>query len=130
MKLTGMTGLIAVAVMMALLPSCSQRRFKQLYPTLADGIYDTEFPYRNCSDELETMSRSIFKIYCLVEYKTYIVNPADKLLPGNVSLESLFTSTRATVKSSEASTGTATLVYGDMQREVSFRKGQRIELSW
>lgn len=116
MKLTVMTGLIAVAVLTVLLPSCSQRRFKQLYPTLSDGIYDTEFPYRNCSDELEKISGSIFKIYCLADYKTYIVDPADKLLPGNVSLESLFASTRATVKSSEASTGTATLIFYDNNR--------------
>jgi len=93
--------------------SCSRKTYEMLYPTLSDGKYDTEFPYRDCSEQLKNISRSVFKIYCLADYKTFILKPEDKLLPGDITIESLFTSTRQTDKTTEATSGTATLICYD-----------------
>ena len=36
--------------------SCSSVTYEKIYPTLQDGKYDSEFPYKGCSDQLEEIS--------------------------------------------------------------------------
>lgn len=55
----------------AILSSCRKTAYQIVYPSLNDGRYDSEFPYRNSSEELDNISKSVKKIYCLVEYDSY-----------------------------------------------------------
>jgi hypothetical protein len=93
--------------------SCARKTYDKLFPVLSDGKYDTEFPYRDCSQQLNNISRSVFKIYCMAEYKSFVLNPHDRLLPGDISMDNLFLSTEHTVKSTKANTGTGLLIYYD-----------------
>lgn len=103
--------LVVLAILCGI--SCSRKTYEMLYPTLFDGKYDTEFPYRDCSEQLENISHSIFKIYCLADYKTYLLDPGQKLLPNDLSIDKLFNSTMNTVKNSDAASGTAVLICYD-----------------
>jgi hypothetical protein len=51
--------------------SCSGTSYDTVYPTLSDGKYDSEFPYRNCSEQLENIAQSLVKLDVLVFYHTY-----------------------------------------------------------
>lgn len=64
--------------------SCRKTAFQVVYPTLNDGRYDSEFPYRNSSEELDEISKSVKKIYCLVEYDRYHFDYEQKITIKNV----------------------------------------------
>ncbi len=64
--------------------SCRKTAFQVVYPTLNDGRYDSEFPYRNSSEELDEISKSVKKIYCLVEYDRYHFNYEQNITIKNV----------------------------------------------
>jgi hypothetical protein len=109
-----MKGKILSAVSLIVLltvTGCYRQTYKTVYPTLNDGRYDTEFPYKSCAEELQRISESVFKIYCLIDYKTFLLNPESKLLPENVTIDELFEQTTRTTKTSEAASGSATLIY-------------------
>ncbi len=61
---------MALTVILVLV-SCRKTAYQIVYPSLNDGRYDSEFPYRNSSEELEKISGSVKKLYCLVEYDRY-----------------------------------------------------------
>ena len=43
--------------------SCSSTSiYDNIYPTLNDGKYDSEFPYKNSSEQLENISNSVHMI--------------------------------------------------------------------
>jgi hypothetical protein len=62
------TSLILAAFMLA---ACNRTTYEAVYPTLSDGKYDSEFPYRNCSEQLEEIASSLVKLDVLVFYETY-----------------------------------------------------------
>ncbi|MBC8182270.1 trypsin-like peptidase domain-containing protein [candidate division KSB1 bacterium] len=59
-------------VTIILLFACSQRIYKVAYPTLNDGKYDSEFPYKSCSSELKKITETVRKVFCKVRYKNHI----------------------------------------------------------
>ncbi len=54
-----------------LISACNRPTYETIYPTLSDGKYDSEFPYRNCSGQLEEMAGTLAKLDVLVFYRTY-----------------------------------------------------------
>ena len=59
-------------VFLVIFLSCSRNVYEVMYPTLQDGKYDSEFPYRACSEELDTISRSVIKVMCTTQYQSFI----------------------------------------------------------
>lgn len=51
--------------------TCSTVSYKEIYPILADGKYDSEFPYKGASDELRDISSTVHRINSTVIYKTF-----------------------------------------------------------
>ncbi len=51
---------------------CSRRIYEVAYPTLNDGKYDSEFPYKNCSEELKKISQTVRKITSIAYYRSYV----------------------------------------------------------
>ncbi len=49
----------SVIIILFLLSACSAVSYKEIYPTLADGKYDSEFPYKGASDELREISATV-----------------------------------------------------------------------
>jgi hypothetical protein len=62
-----------------LLSGCNRTSYETIYPTLSDGKYDSEFPYRNCSEQLEEIASSLVKIDVLVFYETFSFSIDDQL---------------------------------------------------
>lgn len=76
--------LILIAAIIIVLESCRSTSYETVYPTLSDGKYDSEFPYRNCSEQLEEIASSLVKLDVLVFYETYTFS-----LPDGITFEQL-----------------------------------------
>ncbi len=51
--------------------SCAQNIKNVVYPALNDDQYDSEFPYKNCSHELEKIAEAVHMVIYTAYYKTY-----------------------------------------------------------
>jgi hypothetical protein len=72
--------LFSLAVIIPLLfTNCSTISYKEIYPILQDGKYDSEFPYKGASDELKDISQCVHRINSTVFYKTYRFDTAKEV---------------------------------------------------
>lgn len=101
---------IAFSLMFAV-SSCQKATYQNVYPTLSDGRYDSEFPYRNCSSELDVISKSVKKLYCLVEYDRYDFYEKDALIAKNLTNNSFKKLAFNKDFFSESVHGSATIIY-------------------
>ena len=62
-----------------IISSCSSVIHKVAYPTLSDGKYDSEFPYKSSSKQLEEITNSVKMLNCVAYYTTYIFS-ADSMI--------------------------------------------------
>jgi hypothetical protein len=69
-----------------LMESCSSSIYKEVYPTLIDGRYDSEFPYKGCSTQLEEVSETIKQITVMAHYKTYSFSLDDSVRSDKASI--------------------------------------------
>lgn len=96
--------------------SCQKYTFKTIYPTLHDGKYDTEFPYKTCSKQIGEIARSIKKLHCIAEYKTYIF-PAEMQVTKDMITKKLLRHDDVHKQfDSESVIGTATVIYYDGEK--------------
>ena len=107
-----------IFALLLIFSACSDKTYQYVYPTLSDGRYDSEFPYRSCSQELEKIANTVKKIYCLVEYDKYIFSESDKI-KKQFFVDNRFK--RVAYKKaffSESVHGTGTIIYKDESRVV------------
>jgi hypothetical protein len=108
--------ILVIAVLAFSLSTCRTYTYKTVYPTLSDGKYDTEFPYKTCSKQIGEIARSIKKLHCIAEYKTYIFPPEMMVTKGMID-KKLLRDNRVIKKfDSESVIGTATVIYYDEQK--------------
>jgi len=89
--------------------SCSSVTYEKVYPTLQDGKYDSEFPYKGCSDQLEEISVTIKRINSTAFYKTYTFDKSYKL--DEILSENIFDIAVTEGYADQTSSGTATIIY-------------------
>ncbi|GAB4342905.1 MAG: hypothetical protein Kow0037_30640 [Calditrichia bacterium] len=73
MKRTVRYLLIIVTVLLGL--GCAKRIYQVAYPTLHDGHYDSEFPYKSSSGELSEIAEAVLKLNTVAYYKSYVFSP-------------------------------------------------------
>lgn len=98
--------------------SCTRVTYDVVYPTLNDGRYDSEFPYRNCSSELGSITRTVKKVHCLVEYKTYLFDNSQQLTRKKLATLKLDKTAVAVSNFNESVGASAVLIYSDDHRVV------------
>ena len=64
--------------------ACSRRIYQVAYPTLNDGKYDTEFPYKSCSAELNKISQTVRKLNSIAYYKSFVFKPEAEVLRSQI----------------------------------------------
>jgi hypothetical protein len=101
----------SIVIISLFLSACSTVSYKEIYPTLADGKYDSEFPYKGASDELREISSTVHRIHSSVFYKTYTFDEN-----ANLTLDSLKNTNLRSVAVSEgyadqSNSGTGTIIY-------------------
>lgn len=105
-----------VFLLVLLSASCSKITYDVVYPTLSDGRYDSEFPYRNCSSELGKIAKTIKKVHCLVEYKTYLFDHTQGLTKKQLKTSRLDRIAVATSTFNESVGASAILIFSDEHR--------------
>jgi len=91
--------------------ACSTASYKEIYPTLADGKYDSEFPYKGASDELREISSTIKRIHSSVFYKTYTFDENANLTSENLKNTNLRSIAISEGYADQSSSGTGTIIY-------------------
>ena len=91
--------------------SYSQVTYEKIYPTLKDGKYDSEFPYKGSSDELEHISKTVNRVNATGFYKTFVFNPDDSLTLDDFKYRSFEDLAIETGYTDKSSSGTATTIY-------------------
>lgn len=107
---------IALSLLVLFTFSCSSVTYEKVYPTLQDGKYDSEFPYKNCSSQLEEISISTKRVNSTAFYKTYTFDQSRELrlseiISGNIDELAV---TEGYVD--QSSSGTGTIIYSSIGR--------------
>ncbi|MCK5147629.1 trypsin-like peptidase domain-containing protein [bacterium] len=106
-----------ILVLFAILSSgCTKRIYDVVYPTLSDGKYDTEFPYKDCSAQLEDIARTIKRINHIAYYNNYAFAYETGLTLDNMTHTRLKKENFQKTTSHQTASGTATVIYADNKR--------------
>ncbi len=97
---------------------CSRKIYQVAYPTLNDGRYDTEFPYKSCAKELEKISRSIRKLSSIAYYRSYIFKPEALITVDSIIANNYKKYISREIYFNNSVIGTATVIYY-MRRHVA-----------
>ncbi|MBN2602330.1 MAG: trypsin-like peptidase domain-containing protein [Candidatus Marinimicrobia bacterium] len=96
--------------------ACTRQIYQAAYPTLNDGAYDTEFPYRNCSKELKRIGDTVKMVNSIAYYKSYIFVEANQLLHRNLTTENLQNDASGQIFFNNSTAGTATIIFHEGQQ--------------
>ncbi len=107
--------IVVLFVSILLMFSCSKRIYQVAYPTLGDGRYDSEFPYKSCSEELEQITKTVRKLFCIIKYKNYIFNYQDGVTVSWLDQEDFRKAADITYFQNSVA-GTCTIIYFDKKR--------------
>ncbi len=83
------TIILFTSIILWLLSGCSSMIYKTAYPTLSDGRYDSEFPYRSSSTELDQIGNSIRRINSVAFYRGYLFSEGSNVKPEEINDELL-----------------------------------------
>jgi hypothetical protein len=103
--------LLLITLVTFLFYSCSTVNYKEIYPILADGKYDSEFPYKGASDELREISSTVHRINSSVIYKTYTFDEESKLTLSNLKNTKLRDVAVSEGYADQTNSGTGTVIY-------------------
>jgi hypothetical protein len=93
--------------------SCTKKIYDVVYPTLNDGRYDSEFPYKNASEQLEEISNSVKMLNYIVYYKAYLFSDNQKVLQSDIKNKNIKNRAIDVVHFNETVSGTATIIFYD-----------------
>src|SRR5512139_1067472 len=80
---------IPILVAPFLMLSCSSRVYRDLPPAPVDGRYDSEFPSRRSSKQLEDISESVKMITAIAYYRTFSFTPEEHVQKTSIAPEYL-----------------------------------------
>ena len=63
---------LLLIVLVVLFLACTTKVYEVAYPVLNDGLYDSEFPYKGCSKQLQQISESVKLVNSIAYYRGYI----------------------------------------------------------
>ena len=104
---------IFLILQMLVMTGCTQKIYDVVYPTLNDGRYDSEFPYRNASKQLEEISKSVKMLNYISYYKAYRFDEKQNILNSNINNKKIKDIAIDEVYFNETASGTATIIFYD-----------------
>ncbi len=105
--------IIALLFLISSLSCSSTSVYDKIYPTLNDGVYDSEFPYRNSSVQLEEISNSIRLINSIAFYTSYVFDPSSKFVASSVGKINFEKAAVEQIRFNRSASGTSTLILED-----------------
>jgi len=101
--------IIFVTQLTIIFSSCTTS-YETIFPTLNDGRYDSEFPYKSSSKQLEEISNSIKLINCIAFYNSYVFDENSFLTTRDVKKIDIEKSATKVIFYNNTSSGTATII--------------------
>ena len=100
--------------------SCSSTSeiYKTAYPALNDGKYDSEFPYKSSSKQLEEISHSIKMINVLSFYSSYFFEENKKIIISDLLKEKTISKAYKKTNYHQPASGTATIIISTIDEVV------------
>ena len=98
------------------LSSCTSSIFPTVYPTLVDGQYDTEFPYRGCADQLKEIAESVKMVSSVAYYRTFAFTRGEA-----IRIDSLIWAIASSMRPSSTIAGPANMKLNDMPQRLPIR---------
>ena len=89
--------------------SCSPS-YKNIFPTLNDGKYDSEFPYMGASKQLEEISNTIQRVNCIAFYNSYQLKENSNLKKSDLNEKTIDKNLKQNIFYERTSSGTATIL--------------------
>lgn len=89
---------------------CSKRIYRVAYPTLNDGKYDSEFPYKSCSVELAKISKTVRKLSAIAYYKSYVIAEGSQVTDAEIADKSYRNHIVKEIYFNNSVIGTATVI--------------------
>ncbi len=102
---------IAITILTLVNFSCSSVIYKTIVPSSESDKYDSEFPYRNGSKQLEEIGNTIYRINSLAFYKAYIFDENSKIKLKDLTDDVIKNRSIKTTYMDKSSSGTGTLIY-------------------
>ncbi|MGQ9799771.1 MAG: S1 family peptidase [Ignavibacterium sp.] len=93
--------------------SCSSVSYDSIYPTLKDGRYDSEFPSRSTSAELQKISETIQRIIASAFYRVYIFDESNNYTIEDLAKEKIQKLAAREILIDNSSSGTALVIYSE-----------------
>lgn len=121
--------LLLFASLSLVLLSCSSYVMKQAYPTLTDGLYDSEFPYKACSQQLEEISQTVKRVTIMVHYKTYSFRREDSVRISDIKGDFLDRQELLAAYQNHSTAGTGTVIYKDNAKFAIMTCGHVVDFS-
>lgn len=90
---------------------CTTVSYETIYPTLKDGKYDSEFPYKSTSDELKKISETVHRINTTAFYKIYVFDANDNFTLPDLKDKRLDKIAVKEILADNSGSGTAVTVY-------------------
>ena len=111
MRLNNFVRRSAMFLVSIVLLSCTSTSFMdKVYPTLQDGKYDSEFPYRNSSEQLEEISSTIKLINTIAFYTSYIFPDDSRIYKRDLAKIEFEKTASREVFFNRTASGTATVI--------------------
>lgn len=107
---------IILILISVLLSSCSVTSYDKVYPTLVDGKYDSEFPYRSSSEELKKISQTVQRVTSTCFYRAYFFALEDSITLEDIQNNPIMDLATETSYANQSSSGTATVIYSSNGR--------------
>ena len=102
---------ISIAAISIFIYNCSSISYEKIYPTLGDGKYDSEFPYKSTSDELRKISETIQRVNTTAFYKIFVLDEKDNYTMNDLRNSKIEKIAEKEVLADNSSSGTAVIVY-------------------
>ena len=102
---------LCLLFLLVILYGCSSLSYEKVYPTLADGKYDSEFPYKSTSNELSKISETIQRVNSTAFYKIYIFDSSDNFTLDDLKGKQLDKIAVKEALADNSSAGTAVTVF-------------------
>jgi hypothetical protein len=99
-----------------MLAGCSPSVYRDVYPTLADGRYDSEFPHKGCSKQLEEIAETVNMLSSIAYYRTFTFTMEDRVTRGGIVEALSRRKNRESVYINSTASGTATVISYDERR--------------
>jgi len=87
--------------------------YEQVYPTLNDGRYDSEFPYKSSSKQLEEITSSIKLLNSIAFYESYVFEEGQKITERNLKRIDYEKTSVEKIYYNNTASGTATIFHED-----------------